>query len=130
MTVSTPLSMRILSAKRPRAMVIAKLLAMTRSGWRTSHRAKESIRCADTIGAPGVGSRRRVDRRPWFVVESAPRGASMSDIPKRTRATVVPCIRYRNAPAAIEWLCHTFGFEKYLVVPGPNDTIAHAQLTF
>jgi uncharacterized glyoxalase superfamily protein PhnB len=54
----------------------------------------------------------------------------MSDIPKRTRATVVPCIRYRNAPAAIDWLCNTFGFEKHLVVPGPNDTIAHAQLTF
>ena len=54
----------------------------------------------------------------------------MSDIPKRTRATIVPCIRYRNAPAAIEWLCTTFGFEKHLVVPGPNDTIAHAQLTF
>ena len=54
----------------------------------------------------------------------------MSDIPKRTRATIVPCIRYRNAPVAIDWLCNTFGFEKHLVVPGPNDTIAHAQLTF
>jgi uncharacterized glyoxalase superfamily protein PhnB len=38
-------------------------------------------------------------------------------------------MRYRNAPAAIEWLCQAFGFEKHLVVPGENDTIAHAQLT-
>jgi uncharacterized glyoxalase superfamily protein PhnB len=39
-------------------------------------------------------------------------------------------MRYRNAPAAIEWLCQAFGFEKQLVVPGENDTIAHAQLTW
>jgi uncharacterized glyoxalase superfamily protein PhnB len=65
------------------------------------------------------------------VVEVARRGGSaMSDIPKRTRSTIVPCIRYRNAPAAIEWLCQTFGFERHLVVAGPNDTIAHAQLSF
>jgi uncharacterized glyoxalase superfamily protein PhnB len=39
-------------------------------------------------------------------------------------------MRYRNAPAAIEWLCQAFGFEKHLVVPGENGTIVHAQLTF
>jgi len=39
-------------------------------------------------------------------------------------------MRYRNAPAAIEWLCRAFGFEKHFVVPGPNDTIFHAQLTW
>jgi uncharacterized glyoxalase superfamily protein PhnB len=44
--------------------------------------------------------------------------------------TIIPGMRYRNAPAAIEWLCKAFGFEKYLVVPGENNTIAHAQLTF
>jgi uncharacterized glyoxalase superfamily protein PhnB len=36
---------------------------------------------------------------------------------------------YRNAPAAIEWLCRVFGFEKHAVYPGPNDTIMHAELT-
>ena len=45
-------------------------------------------------------------------------------------STIIPGMRYRNAPAAIEWLCNAFGFEKHLVVPGENDTIAHAQLTF
>ncbi len=44
--------------------------------------------------------------------------------------TVVPTMRYRDAPAAIEWLCRAFGFERNLVVPGPDGTIAHAQLSF
>src|SRR5262245_57755673 len=54
----------------------------------------------------------------------------MSSLAKNTRATVIPTLRYRNAPAAIEWLCQNFGFEKQLVVPNPDGTIAHAQLTF
>ena len=54
----------------------------------------------------------------------------MSTIPKDTKATVVPCLRYRDAPAAIEWLCATFGFEKQLVVPNEDGTIAHAQLAY
>ena len=45
-------------------------------------------------------------------------------------STIIPGLRYRNAPAAIDWLCNAFGFEKSLVIPGDNDTIAHAQLTF
>jgi uncharacterized glyoxalase superfamily protein PhnB len=45
-------------------------------------------------------------------------------------ANVIPCLRYRDAPAAIEWLCRTFGFEKRLVVPGENNTVVHAQLSF
>jgi len=49
---------------------------------------------------------------------------------KIARVTIIPGMRYRNAPAAIEWLCNAFGFEKHLVVPGENGTIAHAQLTF
>ena len=49
---------------------------------------------------------------------------------ERTRASIIPTLRYRDAAAAIEWLCRAFGFEKHLVVPGPNDTIAHAQLRF
>jgi uncharacterized glyoxalase superfamily protein PhnB len=36
----------------------------------------------------------------------------MSSLAKNTKAMVIPCLRYRNAPAAIEWLCQTFGFEK------------------
>jgi uncharacterized glyoxalase superfamily protein PhnB len=54
----------------------------------------------------------------------------MSSLAKDTRATIIPCLRYRDAPKAIEWLCRTFGFEKQLVVPNPDGTIAHAQLSF
>ena len=54
----------------------------------------------------------------------------MTSIPKQTLCTVVPCMRYRDAPAAIEWLCDTFGFEPQLVVPNEDGTIAHAQLSF
>lgn len=49
---------------------------------------------------------------------------------KNTRATVIPCLRYRDAPAAIEWLSRAFGFEKQMVVPNKDGTIAHAQLSF
>lgn len=54
----------------------------------------------------------------------------MSKFAKNTRATVIPCLRYRDAPRMIDWLCNTFGFEKQLVVPGPDNTIAHSQLAF
>ncbi len=49
----------------------------------------------------------------------------MSSLAKNTKTTVIPCLRYRNAPAAIEWLCQAFGFEKHLIVPGEGGTIAH-----
>ena len=54
----------------------------------------------------------------------------MSSFAKPTKASVIPCLRYRDAPAAIEWLCKTFGFEKHLVVPTDDGSIAHAQLSF
>jgi uncharacterized glyoxalase superfamily protein PhnB len=43
---------------------------------------------------------------------------------------IVPCLRYDDAPAAIRWLVDVFGFKEHLVVPGENNTIAHAELTF
>lgn len=54
----------------------------------------------------------------------------MSSLPKNTKATVISCLRYRDAQAAIEWLCRAFGFEKHLVVPGEGGTITHAELSF
>ncbi len=49
---------------------------------------------------------------------------------KNTRATVIPALRYSDAPAAIEWLCDNLGFEKHLVVSDDQGGIAHAQLSF
>lgn len=41
---------------------------------------------------------------------------------------VFPCLKYRDAPAAIDWLGQAFGFERNLVVPGEGGSVAHAQL--
>jgi uncharacterized glyoxalase superfamily protein PhnB len=46
-----------------------------------------------------------------------------------SRGTVIPTLRYRNAPAAIDWLCQVFGFERHAVYEGENGSIAHAELT-
>jgi len=48
---------------------------------------------------------------------------------KDTVATIIPSLRYRDAPAAIEWLCRAFGFEKHAVY-ADGGTVHHAQLTF
>jgi uncharacterized glyoxalase superfamily protein PhnB len=47
----------------------------------------------------------------------------------RSHSTIIPALRYRNAPAAIDWLCQVLGFEKKAVYPGPNGTVGHAELT-
>ncbi|MEQ1716340.1 MAG: VOC family protein [Hyphomicrobium sp.] len=54
----------------------------------------------------------------------------MTSVATNSHAAIIPTLRYRDAAAAIEWLCNAFGFERHLVVPGENGTIAHAQLTF
>jgi uncharacterized glyoxalase superfamily protein PhnB len=41
---------------------------------------------------------------------------------------VIPGLRYRNAPAAIDWLCAVFGFERHAVYPGEGNIILHAEL--
>ena len=54
----------------------------------------------------------------------------MSSIPKQTLCGVIPCMRYKDAPAAIAWLRDTLGFDVQFVVPNEDGSIAHAQLTF
>jgi uncharacterized glyoxalase superfamily protein PhnB len=44
-------------------------------------------------------------------------------------SAVVPVMRYRNLPAAIEWLCRAFGFEKHRLTVSDNGAIQFAQLT-
>lgn len=46
-----------------------------------------------------------------------------------TKSTVMPALRYRDAQAAIDWLCKVFGFEKKAVYANPDGTIGHAELT-
>lgn len=54
----------------------------------------------------------------------------MSERAPDTVSTVITTLRYRDAAAAIEWLCEAFGFERHLVVEDGEGGIAHAQLVF
>ena len=49
---------------------------------------------------------------------------------KQSGSIIIPTMQYKDAQAAIEWLCKAFEFEKHLVVPGENGAIVHAQLSF
>ncbi len=50
--------------------------------------------------------------------------------PADTVSTIIPCLRYRDAAAAIEWLCEAFGFRKQAVYNDKEGGVAHAQLVF
>jgi uncharacterized glyoxalase superfamily protein PhnB len=41
----------------------------------------------------------------------------------------MPTLRYRDAPAAIDWLCQVLGFERHAVYSNPDGSIGHAELT-
>ena len=49
-------------------------------------------------------------------------------MPVQGKSPVIPTMRYRDAAAAIDWLCRVLGFSRFLVVPGEGDAIEHAQL--
>jgi uncharacterized glyoxalase superfamily protein PhnB len=51
-------------------------------------------------------------------------------IPNPTGTKFAPVLRYRNAAAAVDWLCAAFGFEKHRVVAGEDGEVLDAQLTF
>ncbi|MFC7538565.1 VOC family protein [Siccirubricoccus deserti] len=42
---------------------------------------------------------------------------------------IIPCLRYRDASAAIEWLKRAFGFAEHAVYRDEAGGIAHAELT-
>ncbi len=53
----------------------------------------------------------------------------MSASPRNTGTRIIPTMRYRDAMAAIDWLCTAFGFERRLVVPNESGGVTHAALT-
>lgn len=53
----------------------------------------------------------------------------MTGTETNSKSTIMPTLRYRNAPAAIDWLCQVFGFERHAVYANPDGTIGHAELT-
>jgi uncharacterized glyoxalase superfamily protein PhnB len=44
-------------------------------------------------------------------------------------SSLIPALRYQDAPAMIDWLCKAFGFKKHAVHANDDGTIGHAQLT-
>ena len=36
------------------------------------------------------------------------------------RPDIIPCLRYENAPRAIDFLCEAFGFERHAVFADPD----------
>lgn len=48
-----------------------------------------------------------------------------------SNAALFPCLRYEDAPAAIDFLCEAFGFTRHAVYADAQDPgiIHHAQLT-
>jgi uncharacterized glyoxalase superfamily protein PhnB len=46
-----------------------------------------------------------------------------------SKSSIMPALRYRNALAAIDWLCSVLGFAPHAVYPGPDNTVGHAELT-
>ena len=77
-----------------------------------------------------VGSGKVIEDVSRFLSHDRLRENNMSSIPKNTKANVIPCLRYRDAPAAIDWLCDNLGFERQLVIPNEDGSIAHAQLGY
>lgn len=53
---------------------------------------------------------------------------SASQSSSRQSSTIIPCLRYRDAHAMIDWLCKAFGFEKRAVHDDEKGGVAHAQL--
>lgn len=48
---------------------------------------------------------------------------------RKDRSTVIPCLMYRDALAAIEWLCRAFGFQEKAVYRDDDGGVLHAELT-
>jgi uncharacterized glyoxalase superfamily protein PhnB len=44
-------------------------------------------------------------------------------------STIIPALRYRDAPRMIDWLCEVFEFARHAVYEDGQGGIAHAQLT-
>lgn len=49
-------------------------------------------------------------------------------MPDDVRPTLYPSVRYRDCPAAIDFLERAFGFRRQVVHENADGTVAHAQL--
>lgn len=47
-----------------------------------------------------------------------------------TRVSLISCLGYKDADAAVEWLCRAFGFTEHAVYRNDDGKVVHAELTF
>lgn len=59
---------------------------------------------------------------------AAPLTANVGRPPVNAVQTIIPLLKYDDAPAAIEWICRHLGFSVRLLVEGDDRHVAHAQL--
>jgi uncharacterized glyoxalase superfamily protein PhnB len=45
-------------------------------------------------------------------------------------STIIPCLRYHDVHAAIDWLCKAFGFAKHAMYENEHGGVDHAQLIY
>src|SRR5215210_5343943 len=63
-----------------------------------------------------------------MTAETEHRDPAAATAPRWQAPDLIPAIRYRDAPAAIDWLERAFGFERHAVYEGDDGTIHHAEL--
>lgn len=51
----------------------------------------------------------------------------MANLPPNTQR-IIPYLSYRNGKSAIDFLAKAFGFEVRMVMPGPGESVMHAEL--
>jgi uncharacterized glyoxalase superfamily protein PhnB len=56
--------------------------------------------------------------------------ATLPPLPAVRCSHAIPGLHYQDAPAAIRWLVEVLGAEARRVYPGPDGTVAHAELWF
>ena len=54
----------------------------------------------------------------------------MAQNPPKGTQRIIPYLAYRDAPAAIDFLCKAFGFTERFRYPMPDGRIGHAELGF
>src|SRR3546814_10833488 len=66
--------------------------------------------------------------QPHRVAPSSPPEVPSMTNAAPTTSTIIPCLRYRDALAAIDWLCRAFGFEKHAVYADGDTEIGRAHV--
>src|SRR4051812_8072865 len=85
---------------------------------------------AEALGSYPPRARANPTRAPGGSHPSKTRPPAVPIVRVMSDQTIFPALRYRDAPAAIEWLGRAFGFEARMVVDGPGGAGAPPQVPY